>query len=552
MIEPPGFSNAAGGGLLQQRSYLPTTWPPAVILLPALLVGLVMLLPLAYLVIRSAGATDEAWELLFRVRTLQTLGRTTLLILLVTASSVFLAVPIAWLTTQTDLPFRRVWSIMTALPLVVPSFVGAFLFVSVLSPRGILQQALEPLGVDRLPEIYGLPGAALTLTLLSYPYVLLTVRGAFQGLDPALEESARTLGHSARSTMFRVTLPQLRPAITSGSLLVALYTLSDFGAVSLMRFPTFTWVIYQQYQTAFDRSIAAVLSLVLVGMAFAIILIDAYTRGRLRYHRAGTGAPRKSETVRLGRWKWPALAFTTTVVALALGLPTAVLLYWIVRGVTAGEPLLFLWGATGNSLLVSGMAAVVAAAFSIPIATLVVRYPGKLAQFIERISFTGYALPGIVVALALVFFGVNYAKPFYQTTWLLVFAYVVLFIPAALGATRASLLKVSPRLEDAARGFGRTSTQTMRTVTVPLIAPGILMGMALVFLIAMKELPATLILGPLGFKTLSTAIWSASSEAFFAQAAAPALMLILISSVPMAFLVTRDLGPNSPSKSGRR
>jgi iron(III) transport system permease protein len=343
--------------------------------------------------------------------------------------------------------------------------------------------------------------------------------------------------------MFRVTLPQARPAITSGSLLVALYTLSDFGAVSLMRFPTFTWVIFQQYQTAFDRSIAAVLSLVLVGMALAIILIDAYSRGRLRYHRAGTGSSRKAEIVRLGRWRWPALAFTATVVALALGLPALVLLYWVVRGVTAGEPLLLLWSATGNSLLVSGMAAVAAAAFSIPIAALVVRYPGKLAYLIERVSFTGYALPGIVVALALVFFGVNYARPVYQTTWLLVFAYVVLFIPAALGSTRASLLKVSPRLEDAARGLGRTSAQTMRTVTVPLIAPGIVTGMALVFLISMKELPATLILGPLGFKTLATSIWSASSEAFFAQAAAPALTLILISSVPMALLLVRDTSP---------
>jgi iron(III) transport system permease protein len=322
-----------------------------------------------------------------------------------------------------------------------------------------------------------------------------------------------------------------------------LYALSDFGAVSLMRFPTFTWVIFQQYQTAFDRSIAAVLSLVLVGMALAIILVDAYTQGRLRYHRTGTGASRSARTVLLGRWRWPALAFTATVVALALGLPASVLLYWLARGVAAGEPLVLLWRATGNSLLVSAMAAVAAAAFSIPIATLAVRYPGKLTHLIERISFTGYALPGIVVALSLVFFGVNYARPVYQTTWLLVFAYVVLFIPAALGATRASLLKVSPRLEEAARSLGRTPLQTMRAVSIPLIAPGVLMGTALVFLVTMKELPATLILGPLGFKTLTTAIWSASSEAFFAQAAAPALMLILISSVPMAFLLTRDNGP---------
>ena len=236
---------------------------------------------------------------------------------------------------------------------------------------------------------------------------------------------------------------------------------------------------------------------------------------------------------------------------LGLGIPAGVLLHWLVRGVLAGEPLILLWNATLNSLAVSGAAAAVAVACSVPVAVMAVRYPGKLSNVIERMSFTGFALPGIVVALALVFFAVNFAGPVYQTVWLLVFAYVVLFLPASLGATRAALLKVSPSLEDAARGLGRTPAQTMREVTAPLIAPGIVMGAALVFLIAMKELPATLILGPLGFKTLATAVWSASSEAFFAQAAAPALLLIVLSSVPMAFLVTRDFGAAASSGSVR-
>lgn len=545
---PSPLADPAGEHLPRRGRQDSSRLPAATIVVPAVLVGLAMLLPIAYLVIRGAGATTEAWELLFRVRTLHIIGRTSLLVFIVTGFSVLLAVPIAWLTTRSDLPYRRVWSVLTAMPLVVPTFVGAFLFVSVLGPRGVLQQVLEPLGVERLPDIYGLPGAALVLVLLSYPYILLTVKSAFQGLDPSLEESARTLGHGKLSTAFRVTLAQLRPAIISGALLVALYTLSDFGAVSLMRYPTFTWVIYQQYQTAFDRSIAGVLSLALVGMALAIVLLDSYTRGRLRYHRTGSGASRRTEIVRLGRWKWPALAFLGVVVALALGIPAGVLLHWLIRGVLAGEPLLLLWSATVNSLVVSGAAAVMAAVCSIPVAVMVVRHPGKLSHLIERMSFTGFALPGIVVALALVFFAVNYARPVYQTVWLLVFAYVVLFLPAALGATRAALLKVSPSLEDAARGLGRTPAQTVRAITAPLIAPGIVMGAALVFLIAMKELPATLILGPLGFKTLATAVWSASTEAFFAQAAAPALLLIVISSVPMAFLVTRDFG--TPTSSG--
>ena len=340
-----------------------------------------------------------------------------------------------------------------------------------------------------------------------------------------------------------MTLPQLRPAIAAGSLLVALYTLSDFGAVSLMRYQTLTWVIFQQYESSFDRSIAAVLALGLVGVALLVLMLEGWSRGRSAYYKPGPGSERPSKVVKLGRWRWPAFALCGLVAALSLALPTAILLQWLVRGVLSGEPMLLLWTAARNSVAVSGMAAVAAAGLSIPLAALIVRHPGPLSRLLERMSFVGYALPGVVVALALAFFGANFAQPLYQTTWLLVFAYVVLLFPAALGATRASLHQVSPRLEEAAQGLGRSPGEAIRCVTVPLARPGLLMGAALVFLVAMKELPATLILGPLGFDTLATAVWSASSEAFFARAAAPALMLILVSSVPMAFLILRERRP---------
>src|SRR3712207_6251779 len=177
-----------------------------------------------------------------------------LLAVVVTGASVAVSVPLAWLTARTDLPGRRAWAVLAALPLVVPSYVGGVVLVSALGPRGMLQGALEPLGVERLPEIYRLPGAALALTLFSYPYVFLTVRGALRGMDPALEEAARSLGSGAWTTFFRVTVPQLRPAIVAGSLLVALYSLSDFGAVSLLQYGSFPREIYVQYQSAFDRT----------------------------------------------------------------------------------------------------------------------------------------------------------------------------------------------------------------------------------------------------------------------------------------------------------
>ena len=310
--------------------------------------------------------------------------------------------------------------------------------------------------------------------------------------------------------------------------------------MAMLRYNTFTFTIYQQYEGSIDRSIAALLSFVLVLMAITILLLESHTRGRVRYYRSGAGPARKPAIVKLARWKWGALGALGIVLTFALVLPVGVLMFWLVRGLGAGEPLLLLWDATKNSLLVSGAAAVVTVVMAIAMAVLLVRYPSRLNRALESVSFTGYALPGIVVALALVFFGAKYARPLYQTHFLLIFAYAVLFFPVALGSVRSTLLQISPRLEDAARSLGHSPLRVMARITLPLMRSGVLMGAALVFLLTMKELPATLILGPLGFQTLATSVWSATSEAFFARAAAPALMIILTSSIPMALLVLRE------------
>ena len=516
--------------------------PSALVAAPAALVAVGMALPLCYLAIRGLDAADETWRIFFRERTAQILWRTVQLVFISAAGSLLIGAPMAWLAVRSDIPARRLISVLAALPLAVPTYVGAFLAISAFGPRGLLQDALEPLGVSRLPEIYGLPGAAGTLILLSYPYVYLTVRGALVRMDPGLEESARALGHGAASAFFRAALPQLRPAMASGALLVALYALSDFGAVSLMRYESFTWAIYQQYQSSFDRSAAAALSLGLVGLATAILVFDNFARGRGRYYRSSSGAARRQRTARLGAFRLPAAAFAWTVIILALGVPAAVLGYWLINGIAVGETFPPIWSAAFNAVAASSLAAAACAALAVPVAVLSVRHPGALSSALYKMSHAGYAMPGVVVALALVFFGSRLFAPAYQTIWLLVFGYVILFLPAALGSARSSLLQISPRLEETARTLGASRLRVARTVTVPLMAPGLLMGGALVFLITMKELPATLILGPLGFKTLATAVWSASEEAFFARAAAPALAIILLSSVPMAILSLRGRG----------
>ena len=509
--------------LLSRRARSP--WPPTILWVPATLVAAAMALPLIYLALKTLGTGGEAWDLLFRVRILETLGRTALLALAVTGATVFLAVPLAWITVRTDLPLRRVWSLLTMLPLVIPSYVGGFVVVVALGAR--------------VPEIYGFPGAMLTLIFLSYPYVLLSVRAALWGMDPSLEECSRSLGYSPRATFFRVVLPQLRPAIAAGALLVALYTLSDFGAVSLLRFEAFTYVIYLQYDAG-ALTLAGVSSLVLVVLAIVVLTIEARSRGHSRYYRSTVGTLRPPGPVPLGRWRWPALGFCFLITLVALALPMGVLGYWVGRGVWAGQSLGLSWGTAINSIYVAVLAALAASGAALPVAYLAVRYAGRLSSLLERVTYIGFALPGIVIALSLVYFGANYAPALYQSLSMLILAYVVLFLPAAVGGVRASLLQVNPNVEEAARSLGRRPHSVFATISLPLMWPGILAGAALVFLITMKELPATLILGPIGFRTLATSIWSATEAAFFAQAAASALLLILASLVPLAVLMLRE------------
>jgi iron(III) transport system permease protein len=505
------------------------------------MVGGLMLLPPAYLLIRTLGVSEAAAEILLKPSTLQTVGRTVWLAGSVTLASVLLAVPLAWLTACTDLPGRRLWLVLTALPLVLPSFVAAYLMASMLGPKGLLQQILEPLiGVQRLPAVYGFPGAFIVLTLMSYPYVLLTVHAALRRMDPSQVEAARSLGVSSWGAFWRVTLPQLRPAIVAGSLLVILYVLRDFGAVTMMRYGTFTRMIYIQYQSFTDRSLAAALAMVLIGMTAVILYLEILTRGRAQYARHSIGAARQLKPVKLGWWRWPALLFVIGVVLIALAGPALSLLYWLVRGWIRGQEMSVLWQSSWNSMLVSLVTAVVAIVAALPAAILSVRKPTGYIHFLERLTYAGYALPGIVIALAFVFFGTHYARSLYQTLPILVMAYMVLFIPQAVGATRSSLLQVPKSLEEAGRSLGQRPGQVFQRITLPLLRPGVLAGLGLVFLTSMKELPATLILSPIGFRTLATTIWGNISEAFFAQAAAPALALILLSSIPLAILTFRD------------
>jgi iron(III) transport system permease protein len=439
-----------GGGVLSRR-------PGRLILyLLAFLTATAVLLPILYLVVRAAEAGPAVWGRIFSAATLQIILRTGGLALSVSAMTAAIAIPFAYLTTRTDLPMRRLWTILAPLPLVIPSYIGAYLFISTMGPRGLLQGVLETtLGIQRLPDLYGFAGAFFVLSLLNYPLVYLTVRAAFLRLDPATEEAARSLGRTPWQTFWQVTFPQLRPALAAGGLLVALYVLRDFGAVSILRYDTFTRVIYIQYQSTFDRAAAAALALVLVALTLLLLYGEVKSRGRAHDRQASLQAARPPRITSLGTWKWPALLFCSLVILFALVMPASTLLYWLVRGVLAGEQISGLWVAVQNTVLAAGLAALAASLAALPITILDVRRPSQVTHLLERATYIAYALPGIVIALALVFFGIRYIPGLYQSLAMLVFGYVILFLPQAAGALRASLLQVHPGIEEAGAAWGK-------------------------------------------------------------------------------------------------
>jgi iron(III) transport system permease protein len=510
-------------------------------------VAAALVFPLTWVVLRAASVDlDRASDILLRPRTLEIFLNSLLLMVGVTVLSVLLAVPLAVLTVRTDLPGRRFWTVVVSLPLAVPSWLGAFAFVAMFRPRGVVQGWLEPLGVEELPDLFGLPGAVLIITLYTYPYVFITTRAALRTFDKSLVDAARTLNHDWWETFRRVTLPQIRPAVAAGALLAALYAVSDFGTPAFLQAEVFTRQIYLEYRLG-RNDYASFLSLQLVALTVFILAVESRVRRSDTLWTAGAGGTTRQ--VELGVWRWPAVAACALLATVTLAMPVLLFTWYLFTGeAEASRSFAFQWSWLFNSALVAGLAALVAAVAAVPVAYLSARYDTRLGSLFERATYVGYAVPGIVVGLALVFFGANYGSVsvgaievgVYQTLPILVFAYVVRFMPQAVGSARTSVLQVNPKLAEASRTLGRGPLGTFRSVTLPLIGPGLLAGAALVFLTTMKELPATLLLRPTGFDTLVTRIWAAESAGLYSYAALPALLLLLVSGLSMVLILGRE------------
>lgn len=514
------------------------------------LVALFVAIPLAYIFLRAAGAGLDDWQRLLQTRIWKLLGNTLLLVGLVTGGALVLGVGLAWLTERTDLPGRKLWRWMFALPLAIPAYIGAIVHLALLRPRGgLLPRLLEDLLGQPVPtpSPLGLGGAAFILILFTFPYVYLLSGAAFRSQHASLEDAARMLGYKPWQAVLFVTLPALRPGLLAGALLVALDILAEYGTVALLRYETFSSAIFLQLSGRYDRSAAAVLSGVLVGLAVILLWSELRLQGRARFTQMDSSW-RPAPTVALGRWRWLLLLFAMGVVFTSLLVPVGVLLVWSVQALLDPQTLqdVFRTGSRGfgsfawNSLWTSALAALLAVGGSLPVALFSARHPNRLSRFLARFCQVGYAIPGVVIALSLVLL-VNRALPLlYATPLVVVMAYVLRHMPQAVRASESALQQLSPTLEEAARISGRSALQAFAQVTLPLILPGLLAGAALVFLTSLKELPATLLLRPAGFDTLAVRVWIWAADGFYVQAAPAALLLVIASVLPLSFLLRRE------------
>jgi iron(III) transport system permease protein len=511
-----------------------TSRPAAVLASLSAVIAFLVISPMFWLLWQATTVEfSRAYALVASAETARIVANSVTLMVLVTLFSILLGVPLAVLTTRTDLPYPRFWTVVAALPLVIPSYIGAIAFVGMFGSGGELDTALGA----TIPRVDGLSGAVFIITLYTYPYVFLTTRAALLSMDSSLIDAARTLNAGPVEAFRRVTFPQIRPGIAAGALLAALYAISDFGTPAFMSANVFTSRIYLEFNN-FAVEYAALLALQLVAIVAIVLVIEA---GIGRDEDVSSGSSGRS-TIRLGHWRWPAMGFVSTLGTLTLVVPIAIFVNWLFR--SEGDPipsLEFQPEFAFNSVYLALLAALVACAFALPVAYYSGRTNSLVSRVLERATYVGFAVPGVVIGLALVFLGTRTLPSLYrQGVWLLVFAYVVRFLPQAVGTVRSSVLQIDDKTIEAARTLNAGRLETFRRVTLPLIMPGVIAGGILVFLTTMKELPVTLMLQPIGMETLVSIIWGAQDALAYRYAAVPALFLVGISGLSMLVLLRQE------------
>jgi len=514
---------AATGTLADRRSEQAAVAPrrarrPVVLLTVSCLIAAILALPLVFLLIEAHGAgASQVAQLIFRPLTFTLLWNTIRLTVVVTAACAVIGTAAAWWVERTDLPGRRAWAVLVMVPLAIPDFVVSFGWNSLWT------------------WAHGFRGAVIVMTLAVYPLVYLPVAASLRSADPGQEEVARSLGSGPVRTFVRITLGQAKGAILGGCLLVALVLLAEYGAFEILGYQTFTTEIFTEFN-AYSFAASCALSLVLVLLSLLVLAGEGMLRGRGRVSRSGPMTQRISPPQRLGWARWPVLALFAALVLLALGVPVASTLYWMVAGLPpalSGGANVSLLNAAGHTALYGGAAGIVATVMAFPVALLAVRHSGRMRHLLERSTYLVLAMPGVVIAFALSYFTERYAAGLgYGTSMLLIACYAIMFFPLALVGVKASLARAPASLDEVARSLGQRRLAVLFRVTMRLAGPGLVAAFCLVFLSAVTELTATLLLIPTGTQTLATQFWSYETNLSYSQAAPFALVMIIVAAVP--------------------
>lgn len=483
--------------------------------------------------------------------------RTTLALVIIVASGTFaVGVGAAWLVTMTRFPGVRVLEVLLVLPLAFPAYVLAYAYTFVLDHPGIVQSTLRDV-MDWGPRDYWFPdvrslgGAGIMLILVLYPYVYLLARAAFMQQSSSTFLAARALGSSPWAAFFRVCLPLARPAIAGGVLLAVMETIADFGTVAYFGVQTFATGIYTAWFTLFDRAAAAQLALCLLSFALLLAMLERAQRGGAKYHDVARGTQPSPPLQLRGL---PAVMAT-----LACGVPVLFgallpigILVWM--GLGSEQNLLSprYLGFVKNSLTLAGVAAVVTVAAAIAVGFFRRMAPGGLSRGAAYVARLGYAVPGGVIAVGLLVpfaafdnaldawmretFDISTGLLITGSIWLLVIAYLVRFLAAALGAYEGGQALVHVNMDAASRSLGQTPTGTLRRVHLPILAPSLLTALLIVFVDVMKELPATLIMRPFNYDTLAVQAYRLASDERLGGAAVPSLVIVAMGLLPVILI----------------
>jgi iron(III) transport system permease protein len=501
-----------------------------------------ILLPLGYVTMLALSADLAVWQRLWATRVPELLFNTVSLAGAVAAITLVLGVLTAWMVTRFEFPGRRLWEVALVLPLAMPTYVLAYVYNYLLGYNGPIEQLWQMVAGPqaRIVSPQSFWGVTFVMALDTFPFVYLLTRSALLSFNMSFEEVARSCGASPLRTMFRVTLPLLRPSIVAGVALVVLYVVSDFGAVSLLRFQTLTYAVFQQMTGRSDNQAASILSILLVVLALLFLLTERWFRRKSRFYQT-SGRYRSPQRISCG---WLSAGLLTTslasVVALAFGIPACLLVTWSLSPEAQAILDARFFGFVWNSTLLSGLAATAAVIVGLPLAYLASRKPTWLNLGCLQAAYAGYVLPGPVAALAVLVLFLKILPFFYGTVLVLIVAYVLHFLPAGLQSLEPSIQQITPNLEEVSRTLGLGVRETWRRVTLPLIRNGVIVAWVLVFLQTMKELPATLLLRPVGFDTLAIRVWLEASEEYYQLAAPSALLIVLVGLPALFLLLSRD------------